>query len=72
MYTISVLLASSGEIYFSRSAWRKVRDSSQVCLWRRKEAAVGDLLLPGDEYQPCKREKKGDFKKYNKTNLHLK
>lgn len=51
MYTISVLLASSGEMYFSLSAWTRVRDSSQFCFGRRKEAAVGDLLLPMGEYQ---------------------
>jgi hypothetical protein len=43
-------------MYFSRSAWRKVRGSSQFCLGRRKEAAVGDLLLPGGEYQSLLRD----------------
>ena len=38
-------------MYFSLSAWRRVRDSSHVCLGRRKEAAVGDLLLPVGKHQ---------------------
>jgi hypothetical protein len=38
-------------MYFSLSAWRRVRDSSHVCLGRKNEAAVGDLLLPMGKHQ---------------------
>lgn len=51
MKTISAFVASSGEIYFSFSACRRVRGSSHVCLGRRNEAAVGDLLVPIGKHQ---------------------
>jgi len=38
-------------MYFSLSAWRRVRDSSHVCLGLKNEAAVGELLLPMGKYQ---------------------
>jgi hypothetical protein len=38
-------------MYFSLSAWRRVRDSSHVCFGRKNEAAVGDLLLPMGKHQ---------------------
>lgn len=56
MKTISAFVASSGEMYFSFSACKRVRDSSHVCLGRRNEAAVGDLLLPIGKHQSLKFE----------------
>lgn len=38
-------------MYFSLSACRRVRGSSHVCLGRKNEAAVGDLLLPMGKHQ---------------------
>lgn len=56
MYTTSELTASSGEMYFSLNAWRRVRDSSHDCFGRKNEAAVGDLLLPVGKHQSLDRE----------------
>lgn len=54
-------------MYFSLSAWRRVRESSHVCFGRKKEAAVGDLLLPMGKHQSL------DLKTpYEIVNLHLK